>query len=255
MTKFYIFGNIFLVIFSIIYVGNDTVGNMIQNELVYLLEKNGMTYPELAEKAGIPLETMRNLYYGKVKDPKVSTLLAISRVLNITVNRLMGERIYSKQEERLIMNYRRCGSHGKSMVMLTADYEAELARHERTADNKYTIPCIVPLEPVHDGLSYSSSEMVDISTDNPCAYIAIEITSNEFTPVFCKGDRILIEDRWPSNGESAVFFLNNMVYCRKFREHDSGYTLESLNRHGQDFEYKRMDKVKCIGTCVGVVRT
>lgn len=227
---------------------------MIKRELVYLLEKNSMTYQELAEKAGVPLETMRNIYYGKVKDPKGSTLLAISKVLRVSVNRLMGEQLYTKQEEKLIMNFRRCGDHGKSMVMLTANYEAELARHERDAANKYTIPCIVPLDVIHDGLQYSSSEMIEISTDNPEAYIAIEVTSNEFTPIFCKGDQVLIADKFPANGETAVFFINNMVYCRKFKEVDKGFVLESLNRHGQDFNYKRMDKVECMGTCIGIIR-
>lgn len=227
---------------------------MLQDELKDLLKKKKMKYQDLAEAADLPLETVRNIYYGKVTDPKVSTLMAMSKVLNVSVNRLLGERLYTKDEERLIMNYRRCGHHGRSMVMLTANYEAELARHERTAENKYTIPCIVPLDVVHDGVRYSSSEMVDISTDNPCAYIAIEINSNEFAPIFCKGDRILIEDRFPSNGETAVFLIDNMVYCRRFRENDEGYILESLNRHGQDFRYRRMDKVKCVGTCVGVMR-
>lgn len=228
---------------------------MIQKELVYLLNEHDMTYQELAEQAGIPLETMRNIYYGKVKDPKASTLLAISRTLRISVNRLMGERLYTKEEEELILNFRKCGKHGKSMISLTANYEAELARHERNSRNRYVIPCIVPLVAVHDGLSYSSSEMIDISTDNPDAYIAIEVTSNDFIPVFCKGDKILIADKFPANGETALFSIDCKIYCRTFQETEKGYVLKSLNRHGQDFRMKRLDNVKCIGTCIGIVRT
>ena len=227
---------------------------MIKDELQYLLKKNNMSKDELAEKSGVPSETVRNLYYGRVEDPKVSTMMAISKVLGVSVNRLMGERLYSRAEERLIMNYRRCGHHGRSMVMLTANYEADLARHERDAENKHRIPCIVPIEPVHDGLHYSSSEMIDISTVNPDAYIAIEITSNEFAPIFCKGDQILIADRWPTNGEIGVFIIDCMVYCRRFKEHDNGYTLESLNKHGQDFNFKRLDKIKRVGTYIDVIR-
>lgn len=227
---------------------------MISKNLKDILKKKKMSYQQLADEANLPLETVRNLYYGRVTDPKVSTMFAISKVLDVSVNWLMGESPYTKQEEKLIMNFRRCGNHGKSMVMLTANYEAELARHERDATDKYTIPCIVPLDVIHDGLHYSSSEMIDISTDNPDAYIAIEITSNEFTPIFCKGDQVLISDKFPVNGETAVFFIDNMVYCRKFKEVDKGFVLESLNRHGQDFKYKRMDKVKCVGTCIGIIR-
>lgn len=227
---------------------------MISENLRDILEKKKMKKEQLAELADLPMETVRNLYYGRTTDPKVSTMLAISKVLNVSVNRLMGQQMYSTAEEKLIRDYRRCGAHGRSMIMLAANYEADLARHERDAQNKYTIPCIIPIGAVKDGIKYNSSEMVDITTDNPDAYIAIEITSNEFTPIYCKSDRVLIEDRFPASGEIGVFIIDCMVYCRTFEEHDDGYILKSLNRHGQDFKMKRMDNVKCVGTCVGVIR-
>lgn len=227
---------------------------MISENLRDILEKKNMKKEQLAELADLPIETVRNIYYGRTTDPKVSTMLAISKVLNVSVNRLMGQQLYSLSEERLIMNYRRCGAHGRSMIMLTANYEADLSRHEKDATNKYTIPCIIPTEAVKDGIKYSSSEMVDVQTDNPAAYIAIEVTSNEFTPRFCKGDRVLFADRFPASGETAIFIIDCMVYCRVFEEHDDGYLLRSLNHHGQDFKMKRLDKVKCIGTYVGIIR-
>lgn len=238
----------------LIYVIGDTMNTIIQKELIYLLNSHDMTYQELAEKAEIPLETMRNLYYGKVKDPKASTLLAISKVLRISVNRLMGERLYTKEEEDLVMNFRRCGNHGKSMVIFMAKHEATLTRYERMAKNKHIIPCIVPLDVVHDGLLYSSSELTNLLTNNQEAFLAIEINSNSFSPIFCKGDRILIADRFPVNGETAIFSIDAQLYCRIYQENESGYTLKSLNRHGQDFRFKRLDNVNCIGTCIGIVR-
>lgn len=227
---------------------------MIGTTLRSILKDEKMSYQELAERSDLPLETVRNIYYGKVNDPKVSTMLAISRVLGMSINRLMGERLFSEEEEELVERYRKCGKHGKSMVMLTADYEAELSRHERNAKNKYIIPCIVPLDIVHDGLKYSSSKMVDIVTDDPEVYIAVEMTSNSFAPAFCKGDRILIADKFPANGQTALFFINGMIYLRTYEEHDDGYILRNLNRTGQSFKMKRMDKVKCIGTYAGIIR-
>lgn len=228
---------------------------MICDELKFLLNKNKMSHPELAEKADLPHETVRNLYYGKVVDPKVSTMLAISKVLGVTINRLMGEHVYTIDEERLIMNYRRCGHHGRSMIALIANYEAELSRDERNAENKFTIPCIVPIEPIHDGVEYSASKMIDITTDNSEAYIAIQVTSNEFVPIFCKDDRVLFADRFPTNGETAVFFIDGIMYCRQYQEHDDGYLLKALSRHGKDFHMKRLENVKYLGTCVGVIRS
>ena len=254
MTKIYIFGNIFSVKLLLSYVTNDTVRKMIQNELIYLLEKNNMKYQELAEKAGVPMETMRNIYYGKVTDPKGSTLLAISKVLKVSVNRLMGERLYTKEEEALIMNHRRSSQHGKHMIEFVARFEADLTKHEREADNKYKIPCIFPIGVVEDGMRYDSGQIEYINTVDPRAYLAIECNSNRLAPTYCKGDKILLDNRYPNSGEAGMFFDGNIIYFRQSIEHEKGYTLKSHCMQLSDLEFTRMDKIKCMGTCIGVIR-
>lgn len=42
---------------------------MLSKRLKQALSERDMTWQKCAELADIPLETMRNLYYGKVKDP------------------------------------------------------------------------------------------------------------------------------------------------------------------------------------------
>ena len=227
---------------------------MIRNELIYLLKRNNMTYQELAEKAGVPLETMRNLYYGKTKDPHVSTALAIAKVFNVTVNRLMGERYYTKQEEKLLRNFRRCENHGKSMIMLVSNFEADMTEYEKEAKNKHRVSCITPLASIYDGLKYDSGNIENIETDNPDAFMGIRCTSNRFAPIYCKGDIVLLADRYPNNGETAIFMKEELLYCRQYIEHDNGYTLKSLNGKQCDFKFKRMDQMECIGTCIGVIR-
>ena len=254
MTKFYIFGNIFSVNLLLINVIKDTEKEMIQKELKDLLERHQMTYPELAEKAGVPLETMRNLYYGKTKDPHVSTALAIARVFDITVNRLCGERYFTKQEQKMIRNFRQCGNHGKSLIMHISNLEADMAKYEKEAKNKHSVACITPLASVYDGLKYDSGKIKHIETDNLDAYLGVECTSNRFAPIYCKGDIVLLEDRYPNNGETAIFMKEDLIYCRQYIEHDNGYTLKSLNGKQCDFEFKRMDQMECIGTCIGVIR-
>ena len=227
---------------------------MLRTELEHLLKENNMKYQELAEKADIPLETMRNIYYGRVTDPKVSTLLAISRVLRISVNRLMGERLYTKEEETLIMNHRRCNQHGKGMIEFVANFEANLSKHEREVENKYKIPCIVPVGVVEDGMRYASGHIEYVDTIRPNAYLAVECNTNRLAPAFCKGDKILLEDRYPNSGESGIFFKDCIIYFRKYMEHDKGYTLKSLCMQQRDLEFTRMDNIKCMGTVIGVIR-
>ena len=254
MTKFYIFGNIFFVRILLFHVINDTVRNMIQKELVYLLDKYGMSKEELAELSGVPLETVRNLYYGRVENPKASTLLAISRVLKVSVNRLAGERLFSSEEEALIMNHRRCSPHGKNMIEFVARFEADLTKHERETENKYKIPCIIPIGAVEDGMRYGSGMIKYVDTIEPKAYLAIECNTNRMSPTYCRGDKILLENRFPNSGESAMFFDHEIIYFRQYVEHDKGYTLKSHCMQLKDLEFKRMDNIKCMGTVIGVIR-
>lgn len=227
---------------------------MIRNELIRLLEENKMSYPELAELSGVPLETVRNLYYGRVNDPKTSTMMAISRVLRVSVNRLMGERLYNKEEESLITNYRRCNQHGKNMIEFVAGFEANLTKHERETENKYKIPCIIPIAAVADGMRYDTCKYEYVDTVDPKAYLAIECNTNRLSPTYCKGDKILLENRYPNSGESGMFFDHDIIYFRQYIEHDKGYTLKSHHIQQSDLNFTRMDNIKCMGTCIGIIR-
>lgn len=225
---------------------------ILSERLRVLLGDMEMTFPQLAEKADIPLETVRNLYYGRVKDPKVSTILAISKALNVSPSYLFGGVTYD--EEELLQNFRKCGNHGKSVLLLLARHEADLAQQEKKDPNKHRIPCIVPIGAVYDGLPFNSSETIDLQVSDPNAFLAFELNTNNFAPVYCKGDKVLLEDRFPQNGERGLFTKDCTVYCRTFIEEPDGYTLKCLNRLGKDFHLKRMDEVECLGTCIGIVR-
>lgn len=231
----------------------ESVYEMLSERLRELLQEYGWNIQDLADMTDLPLETIRNIYYGKVKDPKVSTVMAISKVLHISVNYLMGESINTKQEEMLIRHYRKCGQHGKSVVNLIAKYEADLAKTERESQKeKHRIPCVVPFGSISEGIKYTDSEVVDEFTDNKEAYLAIEITSNALAPIYFKGDRILVEDRFPESGEKAFFSKDCILYCKKYIETHEGAFIQSLNKHTSDLE--QLGEMDCVGTCIGVIR-
>ena len=227
---------------------------MLAERIRELLIENNMTLQQLIDMSGIHPETIRNIYYGRVNDPKVSTALAISKALNCSINHLIGADLYTPDEIALVKNYRKCGKHGKSLVSLIGRYEANTAIKERESRYKHKIPCLVPLGKVQDGFTYTCCEVVDIETTVYDAYTAIEITSNAFAPVFCKGDKILLTDRFPDNGDIGVFVKDGKGFIREFEEHNGKYRVKKINGHIPDFDIVRADQIDCIGTYVGVVR-
>lgn len=225
---------------------------MLGDKLKEIMRVKGVDCRELSNSSEVPLETIRNLYYGKVTDPKVSTVTAISKALGCSVNHLMGEEIYTPKEVNLILNYRKCGSHGKALMYLVGRYKAMTARHD--CDDAYVVPCFVPEGAMVDGFEYKCSEVIDVETDCEDAYAAIKVTSNNFMPSFCKGDIILLEDRFPEDGERAVFVIDGIGYFRRFVEKNGRNVLRSISRHGEDIVIKMTDEVNCVGTYIGVIK-
>lgn len=219
-----------------------------------LMNAHNMTLRELADKADVPMETLRNIIYNKVTDPKTSTMYAISKVFNVSINFLLGVPFISTEEAALVANYRKSGKHGKSVIELIAKYEATAARSERNAKGKHNVPCVIPKGNIRKGIAYDMSETVELATVIDEAYMAITITNNDFIPIFCKNDSILFEKRFPDNGEIIAYIIDDKVYIRKFIEENGKYRMKCLHNHGEDMIFKRMDEVVLVGTCCGVVR-
>lgn len=228
---------------------------MLGERLRNILAVRGISKDELAEMCDLPVETIRNIYYGKTPDPKTSTVMKISRALNITVNCLMGECSHSSEERALLQFFRACGNHGKSVILLSAKYEALMAKDEREAPNRHSVPCLIPHGDIHKGIVYENCEVVDIYTAKEEAYVAIKMTNNDLVPTYCKGDIILITNRFPSNNEYGVFYKDGRAYIRQYIEEEKQYRLKCLHNQSNDIICKRMDEIEYIGTCCGVVRT
>ena len=209
---------------------------------------------KLAEKSGLPLETVKNIYYGRTVNPTVSTVLAISNATGHSMNCLMGQCPNTPNENAILRNYRACGPRGKNLIELIAKYEAGSVKSEREATDKHLIPCLLPHGDIHRGIIYDTCESIEIETSTPEAYISIRMTSNDLAPKYCKNDIILLENRFPANGECAAFFQHDRLYIRQFTEENSLYRLKCLHNRGADIVLRRMDEIQYVGTCCGVIR-
>lgn len=227
---------------------------MLSERLRDLLNSRGISIAEFAEMCDLPLETVKNIYYGKTTDPKVSTLMKMGNVLNLSVNCLMGQCPHPKEEQILLGYYRMCGEHGRSLILLTSKYEAVSAKAEREARGKHKIPCLIANGNMSEGIVYDNCETTEVITTTKEAYVAIKVTTNDLVPVYCKGDIILIKNCFPNNGEYVMFYKSERAYIRKFTEENGRYKLKSIHDIGEDILLKRMDEVEYVGTCVSVIR-
>lgn len=228
---------------------------MLGEKIGDILKERNISLAELAEMCDLPVETVKNIRYGKTPYPKVSTLDKMATALDTCINCLIGECPYSQEEMTIIENYRKCGKHGRTLIELIAEYESSAMRDVRDASGNRPIPCIIPHGDIRHGIVYELCETHDIMVSGSEASIAIEMVSNDLAPTYCKGDRLLFEKRHPQNGEVGAFYRGEKVYIRQYCEEGNQYRLRCLHKQDADIILKRMDEVKYFGTCIGVIRT
>lgn len=63
---------------------------MIDKQLKAMMDKKGLTLEKLSMLSNVPIETIRNIIYRRARNPRVDTLLALSRTLDVSMESLMG---------------------------------------------------------------------------------------------------------------------------------------------------------------------
>lgn len=180
----------------------------------------------------------------------------IAQVLHTSVNWMMGENVYTEEENQLLNNYRQCGAHGKSVLQQVAKYEALIALEEREAPGKHMIPCLVPDSQICDGSKYHTVETKTIYTSEAEAFMALYVPNNNWAPRYCKHDIILLKNCFPMNEEEALFIYHGKIHYRKYIETEKGHILRCITGRKEDLTFQRMDteSLLCIGTTIGIIR-
>ena len=226
----------------------------LSNRMKELMRAKDWDIEDVAEKSGLPYETVRNVYYGKTADPKISTIMKLAKAFNLSVNCLMGDCQHTPEERALLQYFRSCGHHGRSLILMSAKYEALSAKEERESTGTHKITCLLPEGDIYHGIEYDNCKTEEIWVSNDNADVAIKMTNNCLMPIYCKGDTILIADRFPHDHEYGVFYYKSKAYIRQYVERENEYVLKCLHKYDKDLVFKRMDEIEYLGTCIGVVR-
>lgn len=106
-------------------------------KLDWLMDKYGLSKGSLARQSKIPYTTIDSLYKKGYSNTKLSTLLALSRYFNVSMDYLVNEditnprhgfdEIYSEKELKLLELYRDADDRTKRIVEMTLNYDSDEA--------------------------------------------------------------------------------------------------------------------------------
>ena len=117
-------------------------GRILAENVNKIRKMYGWSQEVMAEKCNLPYETIKNICAGRTLDPKTSTLQAISNGTGFPMDCLMGTCQHTEGERNLLKNYRVCDSHGKQLIELVAQYEADaIKNYVKTKDDDRN-PCL-----------------------------------------------------------------------------------------------------------------
>lgn len=87
-----------------------------------------LSVDELCQLSGVAKGTLAKITAGITKRPRIQTVQAIARALNVSVDVFADEiddNAYTPKEIELVSNYRRLDTHGKSLIDTVMMHELE----------------------------------------------------------------------------------------------------------------------------------
>ena len=250
-----------------------------------------ITNEQLSESTGIPLGTLSKTLAGMSDSPKLSTVIAICRALDCSLEYIVSgtpentnNYTLSQGEIRLIEDYRRLDGYGRELVSLVINKEAERAadvfdeqdiepeqehgkilrptsarfRYSAPAQSRFGKRSIPLFElPVSAGvgvyLEEESAETIRIPNNEKTADadFVLRISGNSMEPKYSNGDYLLVKREESIEEGELGIFL--LDGCGFFKMF-GGDRLISLNPEYGPILFKDFSDVQCKGRVIGRLR-
>ena len=193
-----------------------------RSNLFVYIDNRKITLSEIAEEAGISVETLKTLVYGKGTDCKLSTAVALARALHISVDELVGAGTLTPTMCESISIVRNLPENFVYFVRWVIRFnERMLAEHEVT---EKAINVMLP-ECCHDGnlrmtTDFDVLDVSDMPNDKRHkVFMGLQIPCEHYMPSFAPSDvLVLANDRRPLQGEVVVIVNNGFIRIGKWHE-------------------------------------
>lgn len=106
----------------------------IQEIKAYMKNEN-ITYQQLSDDSNIPLNTLKNLFRGKTKNPRIDTMQAICRALGLSTEQSPADKLTTAERE-LLTAFR--ALNGSMQAYVLQIVKAAVSAQETTAESKTT---------------------------------------------------------------------------------------------------------------------
>lgn len=238
---------------------------MTMNEFINQRRKElGISLDDLADISGVPKGTVSKITSGINTNPKLSTLQALCKALECTLDDALSEEkssssvLFTPAELLHIKKYRTLDEYGKRLIDSALEIE-----YERCSCSASTAGFIeIKLSEYHVSAgtgvdlggndSWSTIRIPDSSLARKADF-ALMIKGDSMEPVYHNNDIVLIRQQDAVDiGDVGIFIIGGEGFIKKYE----GDRLVSLNADYDDilFAEHNDEYIRCVGKALGTVQ-
>lgn len=227
-------------------------------------DKN-LTNEQLSEISGISLGTLNKLLSGATTDPKLSTLLALSRAFDCSLDELLGrgDGLSRVAESEIMRKYAELDGSGKETAdyIINKEYKRMRSAAMGAAIRREEVRAIRTLRLYDTGASAGTgSYLTDSGYTNITVYrnavtdsadFAVRVAGNSMNPKYQDGDILLVSSgETPQKGEFGIFSVDGESYFKQY----GGDELVSLNPDYDNIPLSGVSSFICFGKVIGRIK-
>lgn len=211
------------------------------NALCKVMQSHNFTTKSLSDFSDVPEDTIKNLRYGRARDPKISTLIKLADALECTIDELVGRDLFQNKDNLFLERYKSLPKPSQQFVSSILNLEYHLTKTYNDASPfKREVVVFIPVGNMEDGMIYSSSNFTHVDVrdytqlfcDIPIS-CGIYISNNTYAPVYHAGDILLLSSTPPRSGDIITILHKptQRLYIRKYYAGNI-IALEPINQYG-----------------------
>lgn len=196
---------------------HDVFAENLRHNVDICLKYSDLTLRDLAEKADISFDTLKNLLYQNSKDCKLSTAAMLAKAIGVTLDELIGLQTLTDEDKDCISMFRQMPDHYQYFVRWFIHRQYELSQKKFRQSAK-EVPVVELSERTDGSLRIlDASETVDITNVptniKPQIFTALKLNVAHYMPIYHPDDILLIaNDRYPKQTEHSVIIYGNNVF-------------------------------------------
>ncbi|MGN0153356.1 MAG: helix-turn-helix domain-containing protein [Lachnospiraceae bacterium] len=189
---------------------------------MYVAQKD-ITIREISAEADISLNTLNSILYGNVKDCKLSTVIALARAFQVSLDELIGCGTISPVFRECLQIVRELPENSVYLIHWFIKHQKKLLEGH---PNRKMISVMHPicekdgnLKPINE---FTLLDINDVdSSVRGKIFIGLQLTCDHYMPKYSPYDILLIaNDRKPEFWENSIILVDGYIYIAQRKEEE-----------------------------------